>query len=140
MRWAIYPRTTAPRNGKDAPRRELAYANEPPSTQPFHGGTAAHIGYNPITVIPNYALTFDDPNKAWRSQVMVAQIPALTPQAVASLEPGARTAWHSHPLGQTLIVTAGMGWVQQWGRQVEGIEQGDVLWIPPGQKHWHGAR
>jgi 4-carboxymuconolactone decarboxylase len=71
---------------------------------------------------------------------MVAQIPALTRQAVASLEPGARTAWHSHPLGQTLIVTAGMGWVQQWGRQVEGIEQGDVLWIPPGQKHWHGAR
>ena len=52
---------------------------------------------------------------------------------------GARTAWHSHPLGQILIITAGRGWVQQWGGQVEETRQGDVVWIPPGQKNWHGA-
>src|SRR5213596_3717410 len=65
--------------------------------------------------------------------------PARAVGASVTFEPGARTAWHSHPLGQTLIVTAGRGWVQQWGSQVEEIEQGDVVWIPPGQKHWHGA-
>jgi 4-carboxymuconolactone decarboxylase len=53
--------------------------------------------------------------------------------------PGARTAWHSHPLGQTLIVTSGVGRVQRWGDPVEEIRPGDVVWIPPGQKHWHGA-
>ncbi len=54
-------------------------------------------------------------------------------------EPGARTAWHTHPLGQLLIVTAGTGRVQRWGDPVDEIRQGDVVWIPPGQKHWHGA-
>jgi len=54
-------------------------------------------------------------------------------------EPGARTAWHTHPLGQTLIVTAGTGRVQRWGDPADEIRQGDVVWIPPGQKHWHGA-
>ncbi len=54
-------------------------------------------------------------------------------------EPGARTAWHTHPLGQTLIVTAGTGRVQRWGDPVDEMRQGDVVWIPPGQKHWHGA-
>ena len=56
-----------------------------------------------------------------------------------SFEPGARTAWHTHPLGQILVVTAGTGWVQGWGGQVEEIRQGDVVWTPPGVKHWHGA-
>jgi quercetin dioxygenase-like cupin family protein len=56
-----------------------------------------------------------------------------------TFEPGARTAWHTHPLGQTLIVTAGLGRVQAWGGPVEEIRAGDVVWIPPGQKHWHGA-
>lgn len=54
-------------------------------------------------------------------------------------EPGARTAWHTHPLGQTLIITAGTGRVQRWGDSVDEMRQGDVVWIPPGQKHWHGA-
>ena len=54
-------------------------------------------------------------------------------------EPGARTAWHTHPLGETLIVTAGTGRVQRWGDPADEIRQGDVVWIPPGQKHWHGA-
>ena len=62
-----------------------------------------------------------------------------TSGSLVTFEPGARTAWHTHPLGQTLIVTAGFGWVQQWGGQIEEIRQGDVVWIPPGQKHWHGA-
>ncbi len=56
-----------------------------------------------------------------------------------TFEPGARTLWHTHPLGQNLIVTAGCGWVQRWGAPVEEIRPGDVVWIPPGEKHWHGA-
>jgi quercetin dioxygenase-like cupin family protein len=56
-----------------------------------------------------------------------------------TFEPGARNAWHSHPLGQALIVTAGQGLIQQWGGPVERIEPGDVIWTPPGEKHWHGA-
>ena len=68
-----------------------------------------------------------------------ANTPSHTSGGSVTFEPGARTAWHSHPLGQSLIVTAGRGWVQQWGGQVEEIRQGDVVWIPPGVKHWHGA-
>jgi quercetin dioxygenase-like cupin family protein len=56
-----------------------------------------------------------------------------------TFEPGARTAWHTHPLGQTLIVTAGSGLVQRWGGPVEDIRPGDVIWFPPSEKHWHGA-
>jgi quercetin dioxygenase-like cupin family protein len=56
-----------------------------------------------------------------------------------TFEPGSRTAWHTHPLGQTLIVTAGCGLVQSWGGPVEKIRPGDVVWCPPGEKHWHGA-
>jgi quercetin dioxygenase-like cupin family protein len=65
--------------------------------------------------------------------------PARTSGADVTFEPRARTAWHTHPLGQTLIVTAGAGRVQRWGNPVEEIRPGDVVWIPPGQKHWHGA-
>ena len=56
-----------------------------------------------------------------------------------TFEPGARSAWHTHPLGQTLIVTAGTGWIQPWGGPIQEIREGDVVWIPSGQKHWHGA-
>ena len=65
--------------------------------------------------------------------------PARTSSALVTFQPGARTAWHTHPLGQVLIVTAGTGRVQRWGDPVDEIRQGDVIWIPPGQKHWHGA-
>jgi quercetin dioxygenase-like cupin family protein len=65
--------------------------------------------------------------------------PAFVQGAGVTFEPGARTAWHTHPLGQTLIVTAGCGWVQCEGGPVEEIRPGDVVWFPPGVKHWHGA-
>ncbi len=65
--------------------------------------------------------------------------PALVQSVSVTFEPGARTAWHTHPLGQTLIVTAGCGWVQHEGGPIEIIRPGDVVWIAPGEKHWHGA-
>ena len=65
--------------------------------------------------------------------------PALVQGASVTFEPGARTAWHTHPLGQTLIVTAGCGRTQRWGGPIEEIRPGDVVWIPPGEKHWHGG-
>jgi len=68
-----------------------------------------------------------------------AHDPARTLGASVTFEPGARTAWHTHPLGQTLIVTAGCGLAQRWGGSIEQIRPGDVVWFAPGQKHWHGA-
>lgn len=65
--------------------------------------------------------------------------PARVVGASVTFEPGARTAWHTHPLGQTLIVTAGCGRAQHWGGPIEEIRPGDVIWFPPGEKHWHGA-
>src|SRR5947209_17631630 len=65
--------------------------------------------------------------------------PARVAGASVTFEPGARTAWHTHPLGQTLIVTSGCGRVRRWGGPIEEIRPGDVVWIPPGEKHWHGA-
>jgi quercetin dioxygenase-like cupin family protein len=65
--------------------------------------------------------------------------PARAGGASVTFEPGARTAWHTHPLGQTLIVTAGCGRVQRWGGPIEEIRPGDVVSFPPGEKHWHGA-
>ena len=65
--------------------------------------------------------------------------PARVSGASVTFEPGARTAWHTHPLGQTLIVTAGLGWVQKDGEAVQEIRPGDVVWFAPGEKHWHGA-
>jgi quercetin dioxygenase-like cupin family protein len=68
-----------------------------------------------------------------------ANAPARAAGASVTFEPGARTAWHTHPLGQTLIVTAGRGLAQHWGGPVVEIQPGDVVWFPPGEKHWHGA-
>ncbi|HKS84509.1 MAG TPA: cupin domain-containing protein [Pseudolabrys sp.] len=65
--------------------------------------------------------------------------PARVSGSAVTFEPGARTAWHIHPLGQTLIVTAGAGRVQREGGPIEEIRPGDVVWFPPGEKHWHGA-
>jgi len=71
--------------------------------------------------------------------LFTAPDPARAVVASVTFEPGARTAWHTHPLGQTLIVTAGCGLAQRWGGPVEQIRPGDVVWFPPGEKHWHGA-
>lgn len=71
--------------------------------------------------------------------LFTAPPPARVAGAAVTFEPGARTAWHTHPLGQTLIVTAGLGRVQRDGGPVEEIRPGDVVWFPPGEKHWHGA-
>ena len=67
------------------------------------------------------------------------EAPARVGGATVTFEAGARTAWHTHPLGQTLIVTQGHGFVQEWGQPAQPIGPGDVVWIPPGVKHWHGA-
>jgi quercetin dioxygenase-like cupin family protein len=71
--------------------------------------------------------------------LFTAPDPARVRGACVTFEPGARTAWHTHPLGQTLVVTAGCGWVQREGGPVENILPGDVVWFPPGERHWHGA-
>jgi quercetin dioxygenase-like cupin family protein len=71
--------------------------------------------------------------------LFTAPDPALVAGAAVTFEPGARTAWHTHPLGQTLVVTAGCGRVQREGGPIEEIRPGDVIWFAPGEKHWHGA-
>src|SRR4029078_11298751 len=68
-----------------------------------------------------------------------ATAPSRSRASLVTFDPGARTAWHTHPLGQTLIVTSGIGRIQRWGDPIDEIRKGDVVWIPPGQKHWHGA-
>ncbi len=71
--------------------------------------------------------------------LFTAPPPARVSGAAVTFEPGARTAWHSHPLGQTLIITSGCGLVQREGGAIEEVRPGDVIWISPGEKHWHGA-
>src|SRR5579875_1049461 len=71
--------------------------------------------------------------------LFTAPDPARVAGASVTFEPGARTAWHTHPLGQTLIVTAGLGWAQREGGPVEEVRPGDVVWFAPAEKHWHGA-
>jgi quercetin dioxygenase-like cupin family protein len=75
----------------------------------------------------------------WREEIVEAPAPARMRAGYARFEPGARTAWHTHPLGQTLCVISGCGRVQSWGGKVREIRAGDVVWIPPNEKHWHGA-
>ncbi len=68
-----------------------------------------------------------------------ANEPSRSSGGLVTFQPGARSAWHTHPLGQVLIVTEGVGWIEQWGSPVRVMHKGDVIWIPPGVKHWHGA-
>lgn len=97
--------------------------------------TITRSGSQPSTIAPPEHFT----GSARIDPLFRANVPSRTSGARVTFEPGARTAWHIHPLGQTLIVISGSGWVQQWGRQIQEIHQGDVVSIPPGQKHWHGA-
>ncbi|WP_184531531.1 cupin domain-containing protein [Variovorax sp. Sphag1AA] len=71
--------------------------------------------------------------------VFPARAPSRVSAGQVTFDPGARSAWHTHPLGQTLVVTSGSGWVQQEGAARQEIKPGDVIWTPPGVKHWHGA-
>src|SRR5215472_652872 len=75
----------------------------------------------------------------WQDPIIEAPSPARIRAGRVSFEPGARTAWHTHPLGQTLHVVSGLGRVQTWGGPIREIRAGDTVWIPPGEKHWHGA-
>jgi quercetin dioxygenase-like cupin family protein len=75
----------------------------------------------------------------WVDRLFQAPDPARVAGVSVTFEPGARTAWHSHPLGQTLLITAGCGWVQRWEGPIEEVRPGDVVSFAPGEKHWHGA-
>jgi len=75
----------------------------------------------------------------WQDPIIEAPAPARIRAARVSFEPGARTAWHTHPLGQTLHVVSGVGRVQTWGGPIREIRAGDTVWFSPGEKHWHGA-
>ena len=84
------------------------------------------------------------PEKNFTGRAQIAGLfarpePSRLTGAIVTFDPGARTAWHTHPGGQTLIVTASNGWVQEWGGDKQRIAEGDVIWTPPGVKHWHGA-
>lgn len=109
------------------------------------GGVAGAADSQPIRITRSGAQTSrQGPAEHFKGSVRVdplfqAKAPARASGGRVTFEAGARTAWHTHPLGQTLIVTAGVGRVQRWGDPAEEIRPGDVVWIPPGQKHWHGA-
>ncbi len=75
----------------------------------------------------------------WQDPIIEAPAPSRVRASRVSFTPGARTAWHTHPLGQTLHVISGLGRAQTWGGPIHEIRAGDTVWIPPGEKHWHGA-
>ena len=118
-------------------------AASPPSSDPSQPASAPNSQTIQITRSGTQP-SFNAPAEHFTGSVRVAPLfaahdPSHAAAASVTFQPGARTAWHSHPVGQTLIVTAGKGWVQQWGGPIEEIRQGDVVWIPPGVKHRHGA-
>ncbi|SPF81638.1 (R)-mandelonitrile lyase [Pseudoprimorskyibacter insulae] len=76
----------------------------------------------------------------WQDPIISTPAPGLLKSNLVHFDPGARTAWHTHPMGQTLYVTQGSGLIQRWDGEAHFIVPGDVIWIPPGEKHWHGAR
>jgi quercetin dioxygenase-like cupin family protein len=75
----------------------------------------------------------------WQDPIIEAPAPARVRASVVRFEPGARTNWHTHPLGQTLYILSGIGRVQSWGGPLREVRAGDVVWFPPNEKHWHGA-
>ena len=94
----------------------------------------------PLGSMPSRRMPADSfTGTVWQDPIIEAPAPARLRAGRVSFEPGARTAWHTHPLGQTLHVIAGCGRVQTWGGPVQEIRPGDTIWIPPGEKHWHGA-
>jgi quercetin dioxygenase-like cupin family protein len=108
-------------------------------------GAAAKATHPEITITPATAqkVISGSPDR-FTGSVRVQSLfdpggPSPTSGGAVTFQPGAHSAWHTHPLGQILIVTHGVGWIQQWGGPVQVIRKGDVVWIPPGAKHWHGA-
>src|SRR5258705_10003592 len=107
--------------------------------------TAAQTSAPHITITPTAAQNvITGSPKRFTGSVRVQSLfdpiePSRTSGGAVTFQPGARSAWHTHPLGQILIVTDGVGWIQQWGGPVQVIRKGDVVWIPAGVKHWHGA-
>jgi quercetin dioxygenase-like cupin family protein len=93
------------------------------------------VGSEPTRTPPENYFT----GRVQQTPIIEAAAPARLRALVVAFEPGARTAWHTHPLGQTLFVTVGAGLVQVWGQPVEKIRAGDTIWFEPGEKHWHGA-
>jgi quercetin dioxygenase-like cupin family protein len=93
------------------------------------------VGSQPSKKAPEAYFT----GNVWMDPLNTAAEPARVSVVSVTFEPGARSAWHTHPLGQTLIVTAGCGWTQCEGEPIVEIRAGDVVWCPPGHKHWHGA-
>jgi quercetin dioxygenase-like cupin family protein len=98
-----------------------------------------------MDIIPASARATNRVNEAWftgtvwQDPIVDTPAPSRVRGARVTFEPGARTAWHTHPLGQTLIVLSGTGRAQVWGGPVRDLKSGDTVWIPPGEKHWHGA-
>jgi quercetin dioxygenase-like cupin family protein len=92
-------------------------------------------GSRPTRVAPEHAFT----GRVLQDPIIVAEAPGLLSSNLVMFEPGARTAWHTHPMGQTLYVTSGTGRVQSWDGPIQEIRAGDVVWIAAGEKHWHGA-
>lgn len=118
------------------------------ATAALFGGEASPQtqGNAPVMEITRKAdqTTVDGPAEWFTGRVTISgqfqrEAPSRVGGAIVHFEPGARTAWHVHPLGQTLIVTAGSGLAQAWGGPVRDIRAGDTIWFPPGEKHWHGA-
>ncbi len=105
------------------------------SAQSIQMITVTHPGSQPSTAGPAENFT----GSVRVDSRFQGSAPARIGGATVTFEPGARTAWHSHPLGQTLIVTAGIGLVQAWDGPIQEIKPGDIVWIQPGVKHWHGA-
>jgi quercetin dioxygenase-like cupin family protein len=105
------------------------------SAEPDKAVSVTRVGTNPSMAGPSSNFT----GAVRVDSRFSATAPAKVGGGTVTFEPGARTAWHTHPLGQTLIVTAGVGLVQHWDGEVQEIRPGDIAWIPPGVKHWHGA-
>ena len=109
------------------------------------GGVSAQTKASQITITATAAQkVITGPPTRFTGSVRVQSLfdptePSRTSGGAVIFQPGARSAWHTHPLGQILIVTDGVGWIQRWGGPVQVISKGDVVWIPPGVKHWHGA-
>lgn len=97
--------------------------------------TVTRVGSQPSSAGPEQNFT----GSVFVDSRFVGTAPARVGGGIVTFAPGAYTAWHTHPLGQTLIVTSGVGLVQKWDDAVQEIRPGDIVWIPPGVKHWHGA-